>query len=274
MPTASSWVLRRRWLAILFILFATGCAAPGTPTSSLGLTGRGTPWTIFCKEVQGPNRTALITQFADSLRNTPGVRAKDVFTRDEPDGFARLYYGKYWRRVDSKTGKHTNPAQLQPDLDLIRQLGDVAGQRYFALAMLVRLPTDDVGNPAWNLAGQSAVYSLQVAVFEPAEDFWEFKQAASQYCEYLRGKGHEAYYHHSAASSVVTVGLFGREAVIERPGQLQIYSEKVGRLQQIELLRYNRLNGAIYYLTDGKGTRAPVPSRLVEIPRGDGVSSP
>ena len=42
----------------------------------------------------------------------------------------------------------------------------------------VRMPTPDVGNPQWDLAHVPAKYSLQVAVFEPTDDFAEFKQAA------------------------------------------------------------------------------------------------
>lgn len=260
----------QRWCrlaGISLVLAMTKCAAPGTPAPSFGQGGKGTPWTIRCKEIQGPNRTQLIQQFAESLRNTSGVRPKDVFTREEPDGFARLYYGTYWRQLDKKTGKHVSNMSLQQDLEMIRQLGEPSGQRYFAYAMLVRLPTDDVGKPEWNLAKQAGAYSLQVAVFEPSEDFWQYKQAAAEYCEYLRGKGHEAYYHHSTASSVVTVGLFGKDAVIQRSTGLPRISERVQELQKNELLRHNRLNGAIYYLTDGKGKRTPVPSRLVEIPR-------
>ena len=255
------------WFVIATAAVSAGCTAPSSPSPSFGRGGKGTPWTIRCKEIQGQTRTQLIEQFAESLRNTPGVRPKDVFTRDEADGFARLYYGTYWRRLDKKTGKHAANIQLQQDLDMIRQLGDARGQRYFTQALVLRLPTDDVGNPAWNLAKQAGAYSLQVAVFEPSEDFWEFKQAAWEYCEYLRGKGHEAYYHHSPASSVVTVGLFGTDAVIKQQTGLPRISDRVQQLQQDELLRYNRLNGAIYYLTDGKGKRTPVPSRLVEIPR-------
>ena len=267
----------RNWChssVISIVVLSAGCTAPGSPSPSFGLGGKGTPWTIRCKELQGATRTQLIQQFAESLRNTPGVRSKDVFTRDDADDFARLYYGTYWRRLDKNTGKHSTPAQLQQDLDMIRQLGDAQGQRYFTQAMMLRLPTDDVGNPAWNLARQAGVYSLQVAVFEPSEDFWEYKQAAAEYCEYLRGKGHEAYYHHSPASSVVTVGLFGHDAVIKRPTGLPLISDRVQQLQQDDLLRYNRLNGAIYYLTDGKNQRTPVPSRLVEIPPQSETTTP
>jgi len=258
------------WLGLPF---GGGCAT-GTGGPALGLGKKGTPWTIRCKESQGPERMRLLEQTAESLRHTPGIRTKEVTVRDEPDGFARLYYGTYWRRVDAKTRKHDTPPQLRNDLELIKQLGDDRGQRYFVQAMIVRVPTEDVGNAAWELSRQTGVYSLQVAVFETTDDFWEFKQAAADYCAWLRQKGYEAYYHHSTASSVVTIGLFGRDAVIDKPKGLPAYSQAVVNLQSDELLRYNRLNGSIYYVRDDKGTRIPVPSRLVEIPRRGAAGIP
>lgn len=218
-------------------------------------------------ELEGPERAARITQFAETLRRTPGIRAGDVFTRDESDGFVRLYYGTYYRKMDTQTRKRTLPAQLQSDVELVKQLGDDSGRRYFVRAMMVPMPQAEAGNPSWNLAAQRAAYSLQVAVFEPSNDFWECKQAAGEYCAYLRKKGYEAYYHHSSASSAVTVGLFGPDAVIGQPQGLPRYSAAVLALQDDELLKYNRLNGAIYYTRDEKANRVAMPSRLVEIPQ-------
>ena len=256
--------------AALGLLVVAGCAA-GTNKGSGGQTAplfgsKGAPWTIQCLEVQGPARRQQIEQFADSLRRTTGIRPKDVFVRDEADGFARLYYGTYNRRTDPKTRKRSTPPQLQSDMELIKQLGNDAGQRYFLGAILVRMPTPDAGKPEWALTRAPGVYSLQVAVFEPNDDFWEHKQAAAEYCGFLRKKGYEAYYHHASASSMVTVGSFGPEAVLKNPTGLPSYSNQVLALQRDDLLKYNLLNGGVYSIRDGKGGRTPVPSRLVEIP--------
>ncbi len=229
----------------------------------------------MCLELSGPNRLSHVEQFAETLRRTPGIRSSDVFVRDESDGYARLYYGTYYRRTDPKTGRRSMPPGLREDLDLIKQLGGPSGERYFLRALAVRLPTPDAGRPEWRLVNAPGVYSLQVAVFEPTDDFWEHKRAAADFCEFLREKGYEAYYHHSNALSEVTVGSFGPEAVVTRADGLTAYGEEVLRLQQNELLKYNLLNGGIRYVRDGRGGRAAVPSRLVEIPkRSPAGSSP
>ncbi len=257
--------------AALGILVVAGCATPennAVAAQGGSLFGsKGSPWTIQCLEIQGADRMQRIESIAESLRRTAGIRPKDVFVRDEEDGFARLYYGTYNRRTDKKTGKKSTPPQLQKDLELIKQLGSESGQRYFVQSMMVRMPTPNVGNPTWALSQAKGVYSLQVAVFEPHDDFWEYKQAAAEYCEFLRKKGYEAYYHHATASSMVTVGSFGKEAVVNMPQGLPKYSAEVAELQENELMKHNLLNGAVYYVRDGKGGRTPVPSRLVEIPR-------
>lgn len=264
------------WLrsAALSLLLLAGCATGSSEGSGGTSSGarrpfgtKGAPWTIQCLEIPGPTRMQQIEPFAESLRRTTGIRSKDVFVRDDPDGFARLYYGTYYRRTDPKTRKRSTPPQLQTDMELIKQLGDESGRRYFLQALAVRMPMPDVGNPHWALSRATGVYSLQVAVFEPNDDFWEQKQAAAEYCEFLRKKGYEAYYHHAAASSMVTVGSFGPEAVVNMPQGLPTYSREVLALQKNELLKHNLLNGGVYYVRDDKGQRTPVLSRLVEIPR-------
>ena len=215
-----------------------------------------------------------IEQIAETLRNTRGVRADEVFITDDRDGFTRLYYGSYDRRTDRKTGKRTMPRKLTKDLKLIKELGTGPGEYYFLRAMVVRMPTPDVGDPEWNLAKADGVYTLQVGVFEPLEEFWQYKQAAVDFCELLRGKGYEAYYYHTDSASMVTVGTFGDDAVIPSPRGLPSYSAEVLALQrQDELLQYNRLNGAIYRAQTDKGVMQRVPSRLVRIP-SEGVTIP
>lgn len=267
---------RSRWLkpAALSLLLVAGCATGASEGSGGGSSAvrrpfgtKGAPWTIQCLEIQGPGRMQQIEPFAESLRRTAGIRTKDVFVRDESDGFARLYYGTYYRRTDPKTRKRTTPPQLQTDLELIRQLGDDSGRRYFLQALAVRMPMPNVGNPQWALSNATGVYSLQVAVFEPNDDFWEHKQAAAEFCELLRKKGREAYYHHAPASSMVTVGSFGPEAVVDMPKGLPTYSPEVLALQKDDLLKHNLLNGSVYYVRDDRGGRTPVPSLLVRIPR-------
>jgi len=215
----------------------------------------------------GPGRLEYAEQIAETLRRTPGIRAKDVFVMELSDEAVGIFYGTYYLRTDPDSGKRAVPKRMQEDLELIKQLGAGPGQHLFLRARKVLVPTPDVGNPDWALSGLDANYSLQVAVFEPTDRFWEYKQAASEYCAELRARGYEAYYHHTDSSSMVTVGAFGPSAVHTAAGGLTYYSEQVTDLQQDELLKYNRLNGKIYKVKDSAGKMTPVPSRLVMIPR-------
>ncbi len=236
--------------------------------------GRGAPWTILCIELQGPYRAQHIERIAETLRRTPGIRAQNVTIMHDRDGFSRLYYGTYRRRRDRKTGKRAIPKKLATDLKFIKELGAGPGQYMFIGATMMPKPTPDVGNPDWELTSTNAVYSLQVAVFERTDDLWDVKKAAAEFCQMLRDRGYEAYYHHARASSVVTVGSFDEKAVIPHDRGLPTYSREVVELQQQDdLLRYNRLNGRIYRARDDKGSMVPVPSRLVRVPR-PGASDP
>lgn len=263
---------------LAFGLPLAGCASSRSsgPRLDRGSESQGAPWTIRCLELPGEQGRAVVRRLSESLQQTPGIRADEVFVREDDDGFSRLYYGTYYRRIDPKTGRRNDPALMRDDLNLIRSLGADDTRRLFATAMPVRMPQPDVGDPAWDLRNVDARYSLQVAVFEPTEEFYEYKQAAVDFCTYLRDKGYEAYFYHAPASSSVTVGAFGDDAVrsrkVVRNGRVVYeaeYAPEVQRLQNEELLRHNLLNGAVYRVRNESGVSEPVPSRLVEVPRRD-----
>jgi len=201
-----------RLAAIAFALaLATGCQ-PGRNKAGFAIerTGsafspKGTPWTILCMERQGPGRQETIRRFAETLKRTPGIREEDVIIWDEPEhDVTRLYYGTYYRKTNPRTGSTDIPWGLRRDLRLIKDLGTPDGKPVFLLARKVRVPQRDVGKPEWELSrNASGKYSLQVAVFEPSDEFWEFKKAAAEYCELLRDKGYEAYYYHGDGASMV-----------------------------------------------------------------------
>ena len=246
-------------------------AARGAPKSS----GRGPAWTILALELHGPTSTGDVQRFAETLKGTPGIRADEVFVREEA-GAARLYYGNYVWPEAKKGGRTPMPAPLRNDLAMLKQLGDSAGGRYFLRAMPVRMPTANVGNPDWALTNAKGLYTLQVGVFEPAGDFTEYKEAAAEFCKLLREQGHEAYYHHTDAASMVTVGSFGREAIIQPADKkaasrgavaVPVYHPNIIAMQQKELLKHNLLNGGIQYVRKPDGSRVPIMSRLVEIPK-------
>ncbi len=244
-------------------------------TGFLGFCGcapRGAPWTIQCLEMRGPQRREHIQQIAETLKRTPGIKPNEVFIMDGPAETTRLYYGTYYRRTDPKTRKRSIPKGLRRDLEVIKQLGTGPGKYYFLKATKVRMPTPDVGNPAWALSKAGGVYTLQVAAFEPTGGFWQYKQAAAEFCALLREQGHEAYYHHTDAVSMVTVGVFGPEAVRTASYGRRFYSREVIGLQRSdELLKYNRVNGGIFRVKNDEGVMVPMPSRLVETPQAEGT---
>lgn len=216
--------------------------------------------------MKGANRVQLAESVSDTLKRTPGIRPDDVFVVDGSDGVSRLCYGHYRRPMDPKTSQHVTPMALRRDMDLLRELGTPDGRRLFMRAMIARTPQPDVGNPDWDLRRADAVYSLQVGAFEPTEDFWEFKKVAAEYCALLRAEGYEAYYHHASSGSVVTVGLFGEDAIQIRGDGRSYYSDKVLKLQRDEALKYNLVNGRIFKVKGENGEFIKMPSRLVQIP--------
>jgi hypothetical protein len=252
----------------------TGCTA---------VRPKGQPWAIQCVELHGPYAAQQVEQLADTLKRTPGIQAEEVFVRHNGEA-ARLYYGTYYRKTNPQTGAKSIPPRLQEDRVLIKELAGPNGERYFLQAMIVPYPWPDVGNPEWDLRHVDGAYSLQVAVFQPTDDFHEFKQAAADYCAFLRKKGYEAYYYHGSSSSMVTVGAFGEDAVRERKTRLERadeqgktyagldyateYSPQVMKLQQDELFKYNLVNGQIMRVrVPGSREAVPVPSQLVRIPQ-------
>lgn len=263
-----------KWFVLLGVLTGGSVEAMQSKTSRSKKSKKEEPaWTILALELRGPSARSDAERIAETLRNTPGVRGDEVFVLAGNDS-ARVYYGTYPVKNAKKESKQSIPPQLRDDLLMLRQLGDPAGGRYFLRALPVRMPTEDVGNPDWALSQAKGLYTLQVAVFEPTGEFTQYKDAAAEFCKLLREQGFEAYYHHTDAASMVTVGAFGSDALVPPPrdqksGTIGIptYHPRIIGMQQQELLKYNLLNGGIQYIRNPDGTRTPVLSRLVEIPK-------
>ena len=270
-------------VGLLAALMVLGCPPRTQTHEGFTLTSSqrgGAPWTILCLELCDADRQDQITRIAQTLKATPGIRPQEVYAINHPDGCSRLYYGTYKLVTDRRTGQREISSQLRADLDLIRQLGVSDAGYFFRHARKVRKPTPDVGDVRWLLSRADGVYSLQVAAFIPTDDFADYKQAAWEYCSYLRSQGHQAWYLHSDTGSIVTVGSFGSDAIRTQriPGQFgyveqTLYSDEVLALQRNELFRYNVVNGAIYRTHSEGGTAKSAPSFLVKVP-GAGEHSP
>ncbi|NOS99333.1 MAG: hypothetical protein HOP29_01750 [Phycisphaerales bacterium] len=265
------WKRKRiRLGACVGVVAATCCCcgcqprSGGTGPSLLG--ARGEPWTIECLAIPGSANHDDAEQIADVLRRTVGIDAKAVFVRHTNDA-STIYYGNYARRIDRLRGEREIPDVLKRDIGAIKDLGDERGRPLFLAARMVPLPTPDPGKPEWNLETANGTYSLQVAAFFATPEVTDYKKAAVDYVMELRKRNYEAFYHHGEANSVVTVGVFGAEAVIDRGGAVD-YSDEVRALQRKESFAYNVTNGAIWKPKVG-GQQAVVRSLLVRIPKPD-----
>ncbi len=253
------------FFVILASVGLTGCASSGAVG---GGAGRGARWTIQCLETSNPAVASRLEQIAEALKTTPGIKKDRVFVMHRRNGRSGLYYGRYVRPLDRKTKRRSPSAKMRADLVFLRELVDDSQRRLFFRAIPIRMPQPDVGDPAWSLDGAEGLYTLHVAMFQPTDEFSEYKQAAWAYCKLLRDRGYEAYYHHTEASSSVTVGSYGTEALATGLDGRTYYSAPIQALQQDELLQYNLVNGAIVRVREAQeGKLIAVPSRLVEIPR-------
>lgn len=293
------------------MLFTIGCAAPqperrtladldapssdarrssgggGFDISRFGTRNKGQPWTIQLIEIEGPYAQQHVATWAEQLSKMRGIRGKEVFYEAGSDGLWRLYYGTYYRKTDER-GVLGVPDQLRRDYDMLRQIRANDGTTPFVYALKIPRPMPSEERPEWELSRVPARYTLQVAAFVPSDDFQEYRQAAVEYCKYLRDQGFEAYYYHASASSMVTVGAFGEEAIVRelktfgstrdsgKGSEIRSsYSAEVENLRQHELLRYNVVNGQVHRIRplDDRGRpiagieAGVVPSQLVIIPR-------
>ncbi len=267
--------MRAGFLGLLVSVVALG-AVCGCETTG-GSVGRGfgrrsgEAWTIECLAMSGERHRVHAEQIAEVLRVTPWVDKAEVRVVSETD-ISRVYYGMYYRAIDRLRDERGLPAKLASDLGMIRDLTDGRGLRMFTAARMVPVPLADVGPSEWNLANAAGVYTLQVGVFFQTKGVANHKSAAVVFVKELRARGYEAYYYHTDSKSMVTVGVFGEEAVNRRKDGTNIteYSSRIRRMQRDELLKYNLTNGAVWYQIH-EGQKVPVRSQLVRIPQLQGA---
>ena len=210
-------------------------------------------WGIVLEFFSGAGHVELAQQRRDQISRSIG--RQDVFVRVRPKGSVVVL------------GSYSGPKDSKAQRDLARmQAIEIAGQRPYARSYLAPPPPPppDLGNvpelnllSAKRLAGDRALYTLQVAVFESSGRD-KAKRAAEKLAVELRQQGDMAFYYHGPTRSMVTIGIFGEEAY---DAQAQRVSLQVQSLQR--RFPYNLLNG-----TDKipEGTGTPQPSMLVQIP--------
>ncbi|MCP4248118.1 MAG: hypothetical protein GY778_13820 [bacterium] len=254
-------------MSLLIFATSTGCA-------------QREPWTIQCLELAGAGAVENAGQIAQTLRETPGIDPGRVRVETTADG-AGIYYGTYQRAIDAKTGDRNIPNKLRDDLILLKELADPQGRRFFLHARIVPAPEPDAGKPEWNLRQAEGIYTLQVAVYYNTDQMRDRKKAAAEKTRQLRGKGLEAYFYHGVSRSMVTVGTFGVDALLDEHGRVRYirvgreqrqvthhYSPEVVKLQAHPECKYNLTNDDTWYDVDEHTQkRYVVRSKLVTIPR-------
>ncbi len=191
------------------------------------------------------------------------------------EGYSQLFWGKYATVKDA-----------QPNLKKAKGYLAPAKVKVFAAAVVVLLPgKEDIGPPEWNLDNTDAKYISTVLVAEFHDDPDTFigktkipyvgrKKFAIEYCKEIRKVGMAAFYRHGEVDSIVTVGLFGKNAVQNTKQGGKIVQTIKDRAINVILAKFPQLavNGLQKIVPsvnpDGKTyRRIAMPSYLMKIPR-------
>lgn len=262
-----------------------GCETTGLNRAGPGRTGSDEEvWSIRCITLNTPDRFESARMYADALRQVPGLDPRLVQVISDEESTA-VFYGRYRRIYDADSDEaRFKPDHLQ-DLNKIQSLRlqnvDVWP---FILATMDVLSTYESTHPEWNLENASGYWSLHVGVFYNTGEFRSRRSAAERYCEILRERGEEAYFHHGTSRSSVYVGTYPQEAVTEirredpLSGRLEVTNRIVDpqMLAAQERFPHSLHNGHLYYeVTRARGEatpqRTPAPSFPVIIPRAEAL---
>jgi hypothetical protein len=193
------------------------------------------PWTIVLTTIAGDDAEYAATQVLQTIRQTvPELAAARVVPT--PRG-AMIAYGAY---------ADVREEQAQTDLAWVKGLASQR-RRPFANAVMTRVPPSAMANVVLHPHDLRAVrrmypkvdpmYTLQVAVWSDFESGTltpqQVMKNAEQQAAQLRLQGHDAYFHHDSdkQTSIVTVGLFDKRAVMSDPRlNTPVFSDEVEAL--------------------------------------------
>lgn len=251
-------------------LFPKDGRKPGSPTAPAEQAADAGAWTIVLVAFRGPDADDLARQGLEKVqRLTP---LKDAFIE------------KRSRSTIVAFGRFADPEAKSTQAELIRVRGlEAEGGKPFASAFLCppERATSLGSRPEYNLLhareefGKNAKYTLQIGAYGPANprsaptpaERAEAKKAAEQAAEQLRRDGELAFYYHGPNLSMVTIGVFGDEA-LERfePPDLAALRQR---------FPHNLYNGAgVKEHVGGRPAGTLVLSKLVRIPNPDGPTTP
>lgn len=209
-----------RWLALALTAFGLvlSSCTPRTPPAGDGrepvaaqvgtgmtVTGKGTH-AILCMELTGPSHVAAATRLRQDMVASSGMTDWHVVHEASK---SILYYGRY---TGLDNPRSADARRAGEDRKRIAALRDSGNRQLFRFTMLVSLDEAYPGPPEFDLrnAPATAHWTLQIAAYHgsPAR-----KQAAVETAVEARKSGVDAWYYHGDVVSVVTIGLWPKEAV-------------------------------------------------------------
>ena len=229
------------------------------------------PYSILLCMFTDPERHIQDAEYyQQSLTNN--LKWKGVFVVNKA-GVSELFWGRYG-----------SPAAAQANLRIAKAHRTQTGTQPFSQAFVVPLPGKDIGPAAWNLRNAKGLYTLLLATFQddPSRNYVGRKKFALDYCKRLRDGGYEAYFYHGPVISLVTVGLYGADAVSHQSGNgpgggIESYlltDPKVKALQRD--FPYLAINGntesQVSRNAKGNTVSTPKKTALIQIPREESAA--
>jgi len=162
-------------------------------------------YTILLHTFSGPDHVPQSKHFRDKTEELAKWEDLELVHKDS---HSELYRGRYVSMRAAEGDLRTARVWRAPNVNRCA----------FPYPRVVLIPGKEIGKPEHNLVNAKGHWTILVALFvdDPDSNFVgrDRQQDAVTYCEWLRNKGYEAYYHHISGRSQVTVGTFPEDAVV------------------------------------------------------------
>ncbi|MCE5326503.1 MAG: hypothetical protein LLG01_08810 [Planctomycetaceae bacterium] len=231
------------------VITLCGCEPRSMSWQGSGLAPKskdGDEVTIVLGAVRGAEHSRQAAQWRGEIEQETGW--KNVFAVDQ-EGFSQICWNKY-PSIEAARG------DLKKAKEYVRSDGTHRWKPFISAA-IQQLPGKSVGPAEWDLTQQKDmyVYTIEVGVFYdvPEANYTGRKNIAVEYCKQLRDDGLEAYYFHGPSQSSVTVGLFPRTSMqekpadqsdgVKRPPVLTIVDDRITKILASERFKYLCVNG-------------------------------
>ncbi len=245
----------------------------GKPFDFFGLLGStdGNEWTVALYRVEGDHHAGLAREEARNLQSASGMQQVWI---NEMEDHSLICYGRYTSRGSQAA---------RSDLTSWQTLAQSGRIKPPLLQMTPIVEREKIESPfdLRQLRGRG-IYTLQIGFYENELNRQYARQQAEARVAELRATKVDAYFYHGPNRSLVTLGVFGDDAVrtgIQNQTAYMVYAPRVMSLQQ--RFPYNTINGEPLQDTRGgkPATRtdgSPIyqPSFLVKIPAGSGRQGP